>query len=119
LTAMLTDPNFADTDAWKLLARVEELLGAGHLLNKDYDIQDQEGNSNGDKKIEDAYRILNDITAGNILLTNTRYTWTPPNETIVPWTGTEYPTLGSSPAGQPSAYPIDARDRIFTKNQQR
>jgi len=81
------------------------LLGAGHLLNKDYDIQDETGNSNGDKKINDAYKILNDISSGVIQLTDS--------------TGVEYPTVSSSSSGQPVAYPTTDEDRIFTKDQKR
>lgn len=115
IQAMLSDPTFPNTNACTLLARCEELLWAGHLLNKHYDTQNQTSNSNGDKRIEDAYRILNDIMAGNILLTNATYTW----GVIDPWTGSEYATTWSSSAGTPVAYPIDDADRDFTKTQQR
>lgn len=113
--AMLGDANFLQTAGCSILARCEELLTAGHLLNKDYDIQDQAGSSNGDKKISDAYKILEQILSGDIVLTDARYD----NNGLIPGTGATYPTLGASPAGQPVAFPMDDSDRDFTKDQRR
>lgn len=105
INALIMSEYFAWSSAQMTLAGVEELLAAGHLLNKDYDIQDLGDDSNGDKKIEAAYKILNDIMTGNILLLDSN--------------GNEFTTLNSSSAGSPIAYPTDTSDRIFTKNQKR
>lgn len=115
LASMLSDSNFLLTSAGSILARCEELLTAWHLLNKDYDIQDQDATSNGDKKISDAYKILEQIMSGDIVLTDTRYN----GAVIVSWTWNTYPTLGASGAWQMYAYPTDDADRDFTKDQQR
>jgi len=111
MQTMLADATFSWSDAQKTLARCEELLGAGHLLNKDYDIQDLEGNSNWSKKISEAYDILGKILSWDILLTSL---WYDEFGNIIPWTGNQYPTISSSSWGKPYVFPSTSEWRIFT-----
>lgn len=115
LSSMLNHPNFEGSEANNMLARVEELIWAGHLLNKDYNIQDQDSNSNGNKKIDDGYRILDDIVSWKITLIDALYDndWN-----LINWTWNEFATNGSSPAGTMSWYP-NTPWHVFTMDQRR
>ena len=62
--------NFTDSSTELLFQRIEELLCAGHLLNKEYGTDDLEDKTNGDKKINDAYKLMDDIVNGIIRLTD-------------------------------------------------
>ena len=98
------DGGFTGSPAQLTLSFVEQLLAAGYLLNKDYDIQDDDGNSNGNKKIKSAYDILQNIMSGAVALIDA--------------SGNEYATGTGGSAGSAVAKNAVGCSK-FTTNQQR
>jgi len=75
---------FTGSQAEKLLGRIEALLAAGYLLQREYPQEDGD-NAEGDARVKRAIDLIDAIMDGSIKLLNTA--------------GTEYTLLGSRASG--------------------
>lgn len=106
LYAMINATTFPNSQAQNTLRRINILLAMWYLLNSEFGIQDQNEKKNGDKYIEDAYKILNSILDGSFALTSLGGT----GDT----SGIEYETVSSSSSGDVYVYPSTDEGRIFS-----